>query len=55
MDWVMERDRVQVLDEGWNVIAEVTFPEVERASFLVAPWRASRRAATARAPPAPTP
>lgn len=30
MDWVMERDRVQVLDEGWNVIAEVTFPEVER-------------------------
>lgn len=30
MGWVMERDRVQVLDADWNVIAEVTFPEVER-------------------------
>ena len=29
MEWVMERDRVQVLDEGWNVLAEVTFPQVE--------------------------
>lgn len=29
MGWVMERDRVQVLDEQWNVLAEVTFPQVE--------------------------
>lgn len=29
MDWIMERDRVQVLDEQWNVLAEVTFPVVE--------------------------
>lgn len=29
MDLVMERDRVQVLDEAWNVLAEVTFPQVE--------------------------
>ena len=29
MDWIMERDRVQVLDEAWNVLAEVTFPVVE--------------------------
>ena len=30
MSYVMERDRVQLLDESWNVLAEVTFPEVER-------------------------
>ena len=29
MGWVMERDRVQVLDDSWNVLAEVTFPQVE--------------------------
>ena len=29
MDWIMERDRVQVLDGQWNVLAEVTFPVVE--------------------------
>ena len=25
MDLVMERDRIQYLDDGWNVLAEVTF------------------------------
>ena len=29
MGYVMERDRVQVLDDSWNVLAEVTFPQVE--------------------------
>ena len=29
MDLVMERDRSQYLDDGWNVLAEVTFPVVE--------------------------
>ena len=29
MDLVMERDRIQYLDDGWNVLAEVTFPVVE--------------------------
>lgn len=29
MDVVMERDRVQYLGEGGNVLAEVTFPQVE--------------------------
>ena len=29
MDLVMERDRIQYLDDNWNVLAEVTFPVVE--------------------------
>ena len=29
MDLVMERDRIQYLDDSWNVLAEVTFPVVE--------------------------
>lgn len=29
MGYVMERDRVQYLDDSWNVLAEVTFPQVE--------------------------
>lgn len=29
MDLVMERDRIQYLDDSWNVLAEVTFPLVE--------------------------
>ena len=62
MDWIMERDRVQVLDEAWNVLAEVTFPVVEPgagrvlpASSWAAPWQASPRAATTHVPRAPMP
>ena len=29
MDRIMERDRIQYLDDSWNVLAEVTFPVVE--------------------------
>lgn len=29
MEWTAERDAVRLLDDGWNVLAEVTFPQVE--------------------------